>query len=136
MVLLALQSENVLEKYGDKMIDGNQFDDMAEYLFACDVLLSDYSGCVFDVALTEKPCFLFAHDRAKYEQEERGFYFQISKFPYDFSDTFDDLIESIKTFDPVKNNSRRNEFLDYIGNVEDGKAAERAADLVLAQCRK
>ena len=106
---------------------------MAEYLYVCDVLISDYSGCIFDVALTEKPCFLFAHDREKYESEERGFYFPISKFPYDFSETFEEMIEKIENYDQIVNDIRRKEFLTFIGNIEDGKAAERVANLVITE---
>ena len=136
MVLKAIDTQKITHEYGDKVMDGNKYDDMADYLFACDALISDFSGCVFDIALTDKPCFLYSHDRKKYEFEERGFYFPISDFPYDFSDDFDSLINCIKKFDSNAAVNRRSIFLKKIGNVEDGNASRRVADLVISKLNK
>ncbi len=128
MVLLKIDIDSLLNEYSDLIINGNQFDDMAEYLLVSDVLLADYSGCVFDVALTQKPCFLYALDREHYEQEERGLYFPIEKFPYSFADSFERLIIDISNYDENEIDLKRQEFLNYIGNIEDGKASERIVD--------
>ena len=54
------------EKYPGKIINGNLHDDMAEYLAATDVLITDASSCMFDFALTGKPCFLLFPDVDRY----------------------------------------------------------------------
>ena len=130
MVLLKIDVNQLYRKYGDLVINGNSFDDMAEYLYCADVLISDYSGCVFDIALTSKPCFLFAHDRKHYEDVERGVYFSINEFPYTFSDTFDDLVSCIQNYNYLDADAKRKDFLLKIGNIEDGKASERILNLL------
>jgi len=57
--------------------------DINELLFVCDVLVSDYSGVIFDAVLLNKPIFIYAEDIDIYEQE-RGFvidYRNIIPFP-------------------------------------------------------
>ena len=131
MVLLEIENSGILNQYMDCIINGNLHDDMNEYLFVADVLISDYSGCVYDVALTDKPCFLFAHDRGNYENNERGFYTQLSEFPYPFCDSFESLITNIENYNFESSSILRNSFLKKIGNIEDGNASLRVSQLVL-----
>lgn len=132
MVLLEIQEGGYLEQYNDIVYDGNSFDDMNEYLFVCDALLTDYSGCIYDVSLTNKPCFLFAHDRENYEKRERGVYSQLSEFPYSFSSSFEELIKNILSYDYETIDNKRRSFLDKIGNNEDGHASDRISEIIIS----
>ncbi len=117
------------------VIDGNIGDDMMEYLLCADVLLTDYSSSMADFALTRRPCFLFALDRAHYENEERGFYFDYDSLPFPFADSCNALIGNIRAFDEVTYKEGIAKYLDMLGRVEDGKAAERVADCILHYVR-
>ena len=128
MVLLKIDVESITKDYQGDIINGNMFDDMAEYLAVADVLLSDYSGCIYDVALTNKPCFLFAFDKENYEKEERGLYFPLDKFPYSFDETIEQLYKSIENYDEKEIEEKKREFLHFIGNIEDGNASARVVD--------
>jgi CDP-glycerol glycerophosphotransferase len=130
LVLLEIEKSGMLEKYAGTLFNGNLFDDMNEYLCAADVLLTDYSGCIYDVALTDKPCFLFAHDKENYVSRERGTYMPISMFPYSFSETFDELLSNIQQYDEKKNKEDVANFLHTIGNAEDGKASDRLVSII------
>lgn len=46
-----------------------------------DVLITDYSSCIWDYSLIFRPCFLFVPDLEEYENERGGFYTQISSWP-------------------------------------------------------
>ncbi len=70
-------------KYSGKVINGNLHDDMAEYLAVADALITDYSGSVFDFALTGKPGFLYTPDKDHYINDERGVYLELEQLPYD-----------------------------------------------------
>lgn len=134
MVLLEMNLEEITEVFAGRVICGNDFDDMAEYLVVADALISDYSGCIYDIALTDKPCFLFAHDKERYETEERGLYFPVSKFPYSFAENFEQLLNNIRKYDTDETKIKRTEFLNYIENCEDGRAASRAVDYIYKKC--
>lgn len=134
MVLLSLK-EKCVDLYGSRVFSGNLFDDMAEYLKVSDVLLTDYSGCIFDVMLTDKPCFLYAHDRERYFNSERGVQVDFNLLPYSFCDTFCELINSINKFNPKQNRQRRIQYLRNIGSVEDGHASQRVVDLIVGNIK-
>lgn len=130
MVLLEINTKFIVSKYLGKVIDGNQHDDMAEYLAVTDVLITDYSGSMFDFALTGKPCFLLTPDKEKYKNE-RGLYMYMNELPFSFANDFDELITNIKNFDYVNYQQQVDNFLEKLGNKEDGKASDRVAQLVL-----
>lgn len=113
------------------IVDGNIGDDMAEYLACTDVLITDYSGSMFDFALTKKPCFLFAPDKSHYENIERGFYIDYDKLPFPKAYTSQELCEQIGAFDDVKYVDNINALLKGMGNIEDGHSSERIVDYII-----
>lgn len=115
--------------YGEKIINGNKWDDMVDYLSVCDALLTDASSCMFDMGLTNKPCFLFFPDVDRYTRE-RGLYFKWEDIPFPLADNFELLLWNINNFDEFKYNQKRTRFLEAIGNVDDGHATERVCDFI------
>lgn len=113
------------------VIDGNKGDDMAEYLVCTDILITDYSGSMFDFALTGRPCFLFAPDREHYEHKERGFYLDYDSLPFPKAYTNTELLDQIGAFDSDLYKKNIEKFLEDIGNVEDGRASERIAKCIV-----
>ena len=128
VVLKSLNNKKLFEKFEGILVDGNLYDDMAEYLSCTDVLITDYSGSMFDFALTKKPCFLFSPDRDHYEKIERGFYMDYDTLPFPKAYNFGDLIKQIEEFDEQDYVSKVEKFLEEIGNVEDGHSAERIVE--------
>lgn len=63
------------------IIDVSEYQDMQELLCLADVLITDYSSCIWDYSLIFRPCFLFVPDLEEYENERGGFYTQISTWP-------------------------------------------------------
>ena len=129
LVTAEMRNRGIFEQYPNYILDGNKHSDMMEYMYATDILLTDFSGSVFDVALSDKPCFLFAHDMERYERE-RGMYKPISFFPYPFSESFEDLLKDIMGYDEKNAEIKRTAFLQTIGNKNDGHSAERAVELI------
>ena len=106
------------------IINGNNSDDMADYLSVTDVLLTDYSGSLFDVIGTNTICFLFSPDLDDYERE-RGLYLKTENLPYDVAVSFDELIDRISNFDLNIYNQKVQAFADRIGSRNDGHSAQR-----------
>lgn len=113
------------------IINGNEHEDMAEYLVCADVLLTDYSSSMFDFSLMGKPCFLYTPDIINYRSNERGFYFDIACAPFPISETVDGLLENITMFDSDKYSDDVKLFLDSIGNTENGTAAQQITDKII-----
>lgn len=130
LVQMKIESINY-NNHGMEVINGNLHDDMAEYLYCADILLTDYSGSMFDFALTKRPCFLFTPDIEYYGRVERGFYINITELPYSVSKTCDDLIYSILNFSEGLYEKKVSDFLQNIGNFEKGVASEIVAKEIL-----
>ena len=114
-----------------EVINGNAHDDMAEYLMAADVLLTDYSSSMFDFMLTGRPIFLYTPDLDEYKNSERGFYFDIEEVPPSIAKDAEALIEDIKKFDKKSYEKKVDDFLIKIGNKERGEASNITVDIII-----
>lgn len=70
--------ESVKKKNSDFFIDVTQYEVVEDIMIAADVLISDYSGIIFDYCVMEKPIFLWTYDYDSYNRI-RGLYFDIRK---------------------------------------------------------
>ena len=118
------------KKYGDRIINGNQYPDMADYLSATDLLITDSSSCMIDYSLTYKPCLLFFPDLKNYQNKERGFYVDIKSLPFPVSETFDEFINCIKNFDENKYQQDVKQMHLKIGSVSDAHSSERMINFI------
>ena len=78
------------------MIDVTQYGDMQELLCVADVMMTDYSSSMFEVALMYKPCFLYVPDVETYD---RGFYFHLNSLPFPVSRNIEQMTKMIQSFD-------------------------------------
>ncbi|MBO5889668.1 MAG: CDP-glycerol glycerophosphotransferase family protein [Clostridia bacterium] len=134
LVFQKIQEEGL--KINENVINGNKFDDMAEYLVCTDLLLTDYSGSMFDYLITKKPCLLYTPDLDNYKNNERGFYLNIDKLPYKPCVTEEELIKEIEDFNEEKYICKVNEFLVKIENTETGEASKKVVDIIETHLEK
>ena len=128
--------ESLQKEYPGQIINGNEHDDMAEYLACTDVLITDASSSMFDFMLTKRPCFLFFPDLEYYQNEERGFYKPIEELPFPVSVDFDGLIENIKKFDEETYIKGVENLIEEFGYVDDANSSERVARYILDEMKK
>ena len=114
----------------ENIYSGNVGDDMAEYLYLSDALITDYSGSIFDYLNTNKPCFLFCPDINHYTTVERGLYMDIYDLPYSVSITENDLIQQINGFNMECNREKVQKFKKKIGLIDDGNASKRTVEII------
>lgn len=120
------------ERYGDKIINGNEHEDIIEYLKCADVLFTDISSCLFDFALMDKPVFLFFPDLENYKNKERGLYINIEELPFGCSQTFEELLQDIEKFDLNEYQVKVKEFINSLGYVDKEKTADKIAQFILS----
>lgn len=89
---------NFMEKTNDDFfIDVTNYEVVEDIMIASDILVSDYSGIIFDYCIMDKPIFLWPYDYEKYNTI-RGLYFDIRKeLPWKNSQS--DLVQMIKNSD-------------------------------------
>jgi CDP-glycerol glycerophosphotransferase len=111
-------------------IDVTGYSDMQELLAAVDVLITDYSSCMFDFAVAGKPCFLYTPDLQNYLQKERGLYFDFEELPFPASMSLQDLCACVKAFDSGQYKAAAEDFTQRVGSFEDGNAAVRVVEYI------
>lgn len=104
---------------------------MQELIVAADILITDYSSCMFDMMLANKKCVLYAPDLAEYLERERGLYFDIQKLPFPIAEDMESLCDEILNFNMEEYQKTLQQFKNIIGSYEKGTAAKQVADYML-----
>ncbi len=105
------------------------YDDFQELLAAADVLITDYSGCMYDFSYTNRPVFLYQKDYEEYLQD-RNFYIPMEKLPYIKAHSNEELKEAIERYDEKTYRSELNAFMGSMGNYDTGDASEKVAEYI------
>ena len=113
------------------IIDATAYPDMQELLAVADVLITDYSGCMFDFGFTRKPVFLFAKDLKRYLAKERETYFSLSDVPFKLAQDEYELMKNIEEFNLTNYKIECQEFENRIGFKDFGHGAEYIGEIIL-----
>ncbi len=122
--------ERLEAEYSEQFINGNRHADIAEYLLCSDILITDYSSCMFDYAILNRPIFLLCHDLEHYKNEERGFYMDINSLPFPVAESFDELCNHIRNFDSDVYLEKLAQMKQKMGFCENGDATAKAGDFI------
>lgn len=103
--------------------------DLQNFLVVGEALITDYSSSGLDFSLIPRPVFLLAYDLTDYD---RGFYFDIRKLPYPLSQTEEELIHNIESFNERDYRQSLKRFQnEVIGLNETGHASEAVVQWML-----
>ena len=114
------------------VIDAGPVHSTNELIAASDLVITDYSSCMFDALEIGIPTILFASDLDDYGKE-RGFYFDFRDMPFPIAHTNDELERAISSFDLGEYVESATVFRDSIGFINDGKASERVVNELLSR---
>lgn len=118
------------------VINATGYPDMQELLAVAEVLITDYSGCMFDFSFARKPVFLLAKDVQQYIQKERKWYFSLDEVPFDLNQSEKELIDSIEKFDKERYMHQCKLFENEIGFFDSGNGAKIIADRIVEQMKR
>ena len=126
-----LQDKVKVDDFGDSCINMTQYPDMQELLIISEILITDYSSCMFDMAFIKKLCILYASDLEHYLANERNLYFDIKSLPFPLAQNNDELAEIIDKHSENNYQNSISDFMQRIGSFEDGKACMRISNYIL-----
>ena len=114
--------------------DVTHYSDMQELICAADILVTDYSGCCFDMMIKGGACIICAKDMKEYLAKERDLYFDYEKdLPFPITTSEEELVNKIKNFDYNKYSKDVEKFNKKIGLCEKGTASEAVSKIILEQ---
>lgn len=102
----------------------SDYPDMQELLMACDLLITDYSSSMFDMAVAGKQCALYVPDLEDYMARERGLYFDIEALPFPVAKD----MERLCALDFAGYGEKLEGFLAKIRSFEDGNGAKHVVE--------
>ena len=108
---------------------------MQELLLVSDVLINDFSSCMWDFMLTKKPCFIFAKDLQHYI-DTTDVYTPVSEWPFSKATSNEELVKNILSFDEKEYLCACKKHYTDLGGCETGKAAVLVADRIEELCKK
>ena len=111
--------------------NATDYPDMQDLLQCADVLLTDYSSCMWDFSLLHRPCFLYARDISEY-RGERDFYTPIDSWPFPLASDNDELEKIIAAFDADAYLDAVDRHHEELGSTESGTAARQCAERIAA----
>ncbi|WP_448613235.1 CDP-glycerol glycerophosphotransferase family protein [Modestobacter sp. URMC 112] len=118
--------------------DVSRYPDIRYLYLAADVLVTDYSSTMFDFAVTGKPILNFTYDLDYFQNELRGFYFDLAEAaPGPLLSTSDEVLAAIAELarTPWVPTDRYLDFQRTFCSLEDGHATDRVLDLFFPATR-
>lgn len=112
------------------VLNVTDYQDMQRLLMATDVMVSDYSSCIFDAALRRIPCFTYATDFDQYKYEERGVYYDMEELPFPYAHNNDEMERNVCEFNLECYLQRWDAFAERMGLNETGHAARDIAEKI------
>ncbi len=113
------------------VINANFYSDMQEIILSADAFISDYSSCIFDAAIREIPCFIYAKDFDEYSCD-RGVYYTLDELPFSYAANNNELIIKLNNFNYREYKRRLFEFKMKTGLYEPGDSSIKIANLILS----
>lgn len=116
-------------KENKNLIDVSNYIDMQHLLLISDVLITDYSSCMFDFSVLRRPCFLYVPDIGDVDTKQ-GFCIQPENLPFPRAHSNEELQTIIENFDEESYVKTLNEYLDSIGMCDNGTASKAVVDWI------
>lgn len=116
-------------KYSNNVIDASLHSDINELILVSDVLITDYSSCMFDAMNIGKTIILYATDIDEY-YKDRGTYFSFEELPFPLATTNKELVDIILDFDNNKYKNTVKYFLEQHKIFDDGHASEKIVERI------
>ena len=119
---------NVDEK---KFIDVTAYPDIADLLTISDMMITDYSSCAGDFALTDHFILLYQDDIDSYTTKDRTLYFDMKDTPYYVAHNLDEAVKIINEVDADSIKQNCSAIREFYGVCETGQACKEVVNLIL-----
>lgn len=118
--------------FSSEICNASFYPDIQELLSASDILITDYSSCMFDFLISRKPAFMYAPDIYDYIKE-RGLLFDPFKLPFSCATNNEEIESHILNFNSNTYVHDVDSFFKEHNLIDDGHASERVAHIIKAK---
>lgn len=113
--------------------DATSYPDMQELLAVADCCITDYSSCIWDYAIMQKPVYLYVPDFEEYKKE-RGYHVDIYELGFPVAVNNEELLNAFARMSEDKGQAVAEKFIDVCGSYEKGNACEQICKFIYHTC--
>lgn len=124
-----MTEEQSMLNFSKDILNGLSYQEINDLIVASELLITDYSSCMFDAMEARKKVIFYAKDISKY-MDERGTYFNYEDLPFPLATNNKELHEVIKQYNDEQNNNKMTIFMKQQGFCNNGTASEKASELI------
>lgn len=131
-VVVLFRAHHLIDSFDiskDKIINVTDYPDIQELLVAADVIMSDYSSCMWEAAIQYKSIIVYAPDAHKYI-DTQGFFLDMDKWPFIVGLSNEELSQKILQFDEERYNADIRKLVADTNPYENANAVKAIIDLI------
>ena len=127
-----VSSYDLSPNYQSQVMDVTKVEDINELYIISDMLITDYSSTLFDYGNLGRPMIFYMYDLEEYQNQIRGFYFDVEELPGPIVKTTKELAEAVLDLsEHFQYGEKYQKFQKKFNTYEDGSATERTLNLLL-----
>lgn len=121
----------MLDGDNGKFRDVTSYSDIADLLMISDMMITDYSSCAGDFALTNRFVLLYQDDFDSYTTKDRTLYFDMKDSPYFVAHNLDEALRIIDEVDSEAISDNCEAIRRFYDVCETGRACKEVVDLIM-----
>lgn len=116
--------------------DGNRYYEMQDLLYTADILVTDFSSCVWDFILTGRPIIVMENRLREYEKEDRGFFVPYQEWPFLKIETLSELTSVIVQYKDTDFTHAYMAHTKKMGSFETGTSCRQIINTIIRGAKK
>lgn len=125
-----IQREQSSYLFDEGLLNGSTYPDINELIISSEIVITDYSSCMFDALEAKRKVLLYVPDLDEYTNEERGTYFTVDELPFLYATNNGELSNAILEFNEKIYKEKGRAFLEKCVIYNNGTAASQIAEIV------
>jgi Alcohol dehydrogenase, class IV len=118
-----------ISRYGDFIIDVTEYENVNDLYIISDLMISDYSGTIFDFGVLKRPMVFYMFDRELYTTKLQGVNIDLDELPGIFVEREEELAPAIKKqFAEFQYDEKYERFNQKYNQYDDGHSGQRVID--------
>lgn len=118
-----------ISQYGEFIIDATEYENVNDLYIISDLMISDYSGTIFDFGVLKRPMVFYMFDRELYTTKLQGVNIDLDELPGIFVEKEEELAPAIKKqFAEFQYDEKYERFNQKYNQYDDGNSGQRVID--------